>query len=143
MLQLPQDVMARISSLNWLGPDEIKQQFAEYTADCQNCARADLLRSIVIFRIQEQYYNLYHSDEVMKVLDKAAEGKRLMKAECDRSQASKKIVKYYKGKSYEVLLMADHTVEYDGKTYGSLSAAAEAITGTHWNGRKFFGLTKA
>lgn len=142
MLQLPQDIMARISSLNWLGAEEIKKQFAEYTADCQNCARPDLLRSIVIFRIQEQFYNLYHTDEVMKVLDKAAEGKKLTATKAEVAQASKKIIKYYKGKSYEVLLMADHTVEYDGKTYGSLSAAAEAITGTHWNGRKFFGLKK-
>jgi hypothetical protein len=30
---------------------------------------------------------------------------------------------------------------YDGKPYASLSAIARAITGTHWNGVRFFRLT--
>jgi hypothetical protein len=30
--------------------------------------------------------------------------------------------------------------EYDGRVYASLSAVAKAITGTHWNGPRFFGL---
>ena len=43
---------------------------------------------------------------------------------------------------------AGHTVtvlkngfEYDGKQWRSLTAIAKAITGSHWNGPRFFGLT--
>jgi len=32
--------------------------------------------------------------------------------------------------------------EWDGTLYRSLSAVAKAITGSNWNGRLFFGLTK-
>ena len=32
--------------------------------------------------------------------------------------------------------------EYEGQIYESLSAVAKAITGSHWNGRLFFGLTE-
>ena len=32
--------------------------------------------------------------------------------------------------------------EYDGQIYKSLSAIAKEVTGAHWNGRHFFGLTK-
>ena len=32
--------------------------------------------------------------------------------------------------------------ECDGVVYRSLTAAAQAITGSHWNGKLFFGLTK-
>ncbi len=32
--------------------------------------------------------------------------------------------------------------EWDGQVFPSLSAVARAVTGTHWNGRLFFGLTK-
>jgi hypothetical protein len=32
--------------------------------------------------------------------------------------------------------------EYEGQVYRSLSAVAKAVTGTHWNGYHFFGLTK-
>ena len=31
--------------------------------------------------------------------------------------------------------------EWNGNRYGSLSGVAKAITGQHWNGRLFFGLT--
>ena len=32
--------------------------------------------------------------------------------------------------------------EYDGNVYRSLSAVAKAVTGSHWNGRLFFGLSQ-
>jgi hypothetical protein len=31
--------------------------------------------------------------------------------------------------------------DYEGQTYRSLSAVAKAVTGSHWNGHLFFGLT--
>ena len=31
---------------------------------------------------------------------------------------------------------------WGGKTFASLSAVAKAITGTNWNGQRFFGLDK-
>jgi hypothetical protein len=30
---------------------------------------------------------------------------------------------------------------YDGKEYRSLSAVAQAITGSYWSGNRFFGVT--
>lgn len=32
--------------------------------------------------------------------------------------------------------------EHEGAVHRSLSAVAKAVTGAHWNGRRFFGLTK-
>ena len=32
--------------------------------------------------------------------------------------------------------------EWDGVVYTSLSAVANAVSGSHWSGRRFFGLTK-
>jgi hypothetical protein len=36
--------------------------------------------------------------------------------------------------------VGDSGIIYAGKTYGSLSEVAAEITGTHWNGPRFFGL---
>lgn len=47
----------------------------------------------------------------------------------------------FKGTEHEVTVLAQG-FEYQGKTYRSLSAVATAITGSHWNGFLFFGLTK-
>lgn len=47
----------------------------------------------------------------------------------------------FKGAEYEVTVLPQG-FEYEGKVYRSLSAVATAITGSHWNGFLFFGLTK-
>ena len=44
----------------------------------------------------------------------------------------------YKGQVYEVRVLTNG-FEYDGRAYRSLSAVAHAITGSHWNGYRFFG----
>jgi hypothetical protein len=45
----------------------------------------------------------------------------------------------WNGRMHRVSVLADG-LAYDGKTYSSLSKIAFAITGTRWNGPKFFGL---
>ena len=46
----------------------------------------------------------------------------------------------WKGKTYEVVVREDGTFEYNGEIYRSLTSVAGVITGTHWNGKKFFGV---
>jgi len=43
-------------------------------------------------------------------------------------------------REYRVTVLPDGLYELDGKHYKSLSAAARAITGTHWSGPAFFGV---
>jgi hypothetical protein len=47
------------------------------------------------------------------------------------------LTRRYKGEDLQVRVLADG-FEYDGQTYGSLSAVARAITGSHCNGYHFF-----
>jgi hypothetical protein len=49
------------------------------------------------------------------------------------------IVRHYKGRAIEVHVVEDG-FEYGGERYRSLSAVAKAITGSHMNGFRFFGL---
>ena len=50
------------------------------------------------------------------------------------------LTRTFKGTEYRVTVLQDG-FEYDGTIYRSLSAVATAITGSHWNGYHFFGLT--
>lgn len=50
-----------------------------------------------------------------------------------------KLVREFKGKRYSVTVI-QNGYEYNGKKYKSLSAIANKITGTRWNGKKFFGV---
>ena len=51
------------------------------------------------------------------------------------------LVKEFKGRTLVVTVL-DEGFEYDGRRFSSLSAIAQEITGTKWNGFRFFGLTK-
>lgn len=50
-----------------------------------------------------------------------------------------KFIREYKGERYEVTAV-ENGFQYKDQTYKTLSAVANVITGTHWNGRKFFGV---
>ena len=50
-----------------------------------------------------------------------------------------KLIREFKGKTHEVIILNDG-YEYSGKIYKSLSAIANYITGTRWNGKVFFGV---
>ncbi len=49
------------------------------------------------------------------------------------------LVREWDRRSQRVMVMADGFA-WNGKTYDSLSKVAFAITGTKWNGPRFFGL---
>jgi hypothetical protein len=51
------------------------------------------------------------------------------------------ITRQYKDREIRVRVL-DEGYEYEGQPYRSLSAVAKAVTGSHWNGRAFFGLKK-
>lgn len=50
-----------------------------------------------------------------------------------------KLIKLWRGKTYAVDVLGQG-FSWNGQHYPSLSAAAKAITGSHWNGLIFFGL---
>ena len=50
------------------------------------------------------------------------------------------ITRVWKGRTLEVRVI-DAGFEWNGVPYRSLSAVAHAVTGAHWNGKLFFGLT--
>ena len=51
------------------------------------------------------------------------------------------LVRQWRGHTHTVLVREDG-FEYDGRHYRSLTVIAEKITGAHWSGPRFFGLTK-
>jgi hypothetical protein len=51
------------------------------------------------------------------------------------------LVRQWRGHAHTVVVCKDG-FQYEGQHYRSLSMIAERITGTHWSGPRFFGLTK-
>jgi hypothetical protein len=51
------------------------------------------------------------------------------------------LVRQWRGHTHTVLVREDG-FEYDGQRYRSLTVIAEKITGAHWSGPRFFGVSK-
>jgi hypothetical protein len=105
----------------------------------------DLLRRNIAHRIQEKAYGgLPRSTQ--RLLDQlvgAATAKLNGRIELPRRiKPGSELVRTWKGKSHRVTVLADG-FSYDGKRFASLSEIASEITGTRWNGPRFFGLRSA
>jgi len=53
------------------------------------------------------------------------------------------LIREWDREEYRVTVLPDGSYELNGQHYRSLSAAARAITGTHWSGPAFFGIKGA
>jgi DUF2924 family protein len=52
-----------------------------------------------------------------------------------------RLVRQWRGRTHTVLVLEDG-FEYEGQRYRSLTMIADRITGAHWSGPRFFGVTK-
>lgn len=50
-----------------------------------------------------------------------------------------RLIREWQGQTYEVIIQEKGYL-WQGKTYKSLTSIAEAITGSHWSGNRFFGI---
>jgi hypothetical protein len=102
----------------------------------------DLLRRSIAQRIQEKAYGALSPDtrRLLDQLVKAAIAKPNGRLDLPRRiKPGSELVRVWKGKSYRVTVMAEGFA-YNGRPFVSLSEIASEITGTNWNGPRFFGL---
>lgn len=108
----------------------------------------DLNKSYLIKHLkwQQKYGKL--EDSTQKQLDKLVEqyAKNKALASADIKKAKQfsisqgtKLLREFRGEKHEVLTL-ERGFSYKGQYYKSLSAIANEITGTRWNGKKFFGV---
>lgn len=102
----------------------------------------DLLRRSIAYRVQEKAFGGL-SSPTRKLLDQLV---RTHAAKPDgrihlprRIKPGSVLVREWKRCTYRVMVL-DQGFAYEGRTYGNLSEIARAITGTRWNGPRFFGL---
>jgi len=104
----------------------------------------DLLRHSIAYRIQERAYGGI-SREHQRLLDqlvKAARAKPTGRLELpQRIKPGSELVRTWNRRTYRVVVREDGFA-FEGRPYKSLSEIATAITGTKWNGPRFFGLRR-
>jgi hypothetical protein len=114
---------------------------AKFKTDPPKAFGPDLLRRSLAYKIQENAYGGIDSTtaRLLKQL-MAQHAKTLGKIVLPRRlKPGVVLVREWKGQRHRVTVTQDGFA-YDGKEYNSLSKIARLITGSRWNGPRFFGL---
>ena len=130
------DLNAEINRIAGLSIEGLRKEWRQtYGSDAPAGLTKDLVARALTYRVQEVALGgLCRSvARTLRELGKAsAEPRRQVKA-------GSIIVREYEGVLHEVLVVPGGFC-WQGKTFDSLSTIAKAITGTNWNGPRFFGL---
>ena len=114
---------------------------AKFKSDPPKAFGPDLLRRSIAQKVQENVYGGLDRATArllnqLIALHAKTPGKIVLPR---RMKPGVILVRQWKGVSHRVTVLQDGFA-YDGKTYDSLSEIARLITGSRWNGPRFFGL---
>ena len=102
------------------------------------------MESRLAYRIQELAYGTLPTN-IRKMLVEAGAKHSKIKSAAGRSSQplllpGTTLIREWDERQHRVTVTPDGLYELNGQVFKSLSAAARHITGTQWNGPKFFGL---
>ena len=143
-MQSEQTLRQQADAVNHKSMKELNEQFQElYGFSCGETSPRNL-RKRIIYRLQEIYYG--GIDRVdMEILNDIADKDPIANLKTGSAKhasrvAGTKLYRIWKGKQYEVLIGKNGKFIFNGEVFKSLSAVANRITGTKWNGKAFFGV---
>ncbi|MFP1645214.1 MULTISPECIES: DUF2924 domain-containing protein [Rhodobacterales] len=137
-------ILARLAALKAMSVNELKAEWqALFDAPAPNNSR-NFLEGRLAYRIQELTFG-GPDKQTRRLLDLLAdevEGTLKHKAQIADPRnpvLGTKLIREWDGVAHTVTVLKDG-FDWEGRRYKSLSAVARAITGTRWNGYRFFGL---
>jgi Protein of unknown function (DUF2924) len=131
-------IEAEVDQIQALGIDDLRKRWrAMFGATPPKGLTKDIMGRMIAYRIQEEAFGGLDR-ETRKLLDRLAKGEKPNDLG-RRLKAGTVLVREYQGERHTVTVVPDGFVWQD-KTYSSLSTIARIITGTAWNGPRFFGL---
>ena len=137
-------VLAQLAAMQRLSVNELKTKWEVlFSTPAPNNARA-FLELRIGYRIQELTYGGL-TKETRRVLDLLADevegklGRKYMAVDPRNPVTGTRLVREWNGVEHTVTVLRDG-YDWEGRKYRSLSAVAKAITGTNWNGFRFFGM---
>jgi hypothetical protein len=142
--QLDRNVEAELERLSTLRIKELRALWrARFKSDPPPAFGPDLLRRSLAYKVQEKAYGGLDRETARSLANLMAQhdktpGKLVLPR---RIKPGAVLVRHFKGVTHRVTVTANGYA-YQNRPYESLSEIARAITGTRWNGPRFFGLRK-
>jgi hypothetical protein len=137
------EVEAELEHLPKMPIRDLRKRYRElFRAELPKAFGPDLLRRSIAHRIQERAYGGLSRDDqrLLDQLVRAAQVKPNGRLELPRQiKPGSELVRTWNRRTYRVVVMKKG-FSWQGRPYSSLSEIAFEITGTKWNGPRFFGL---
>ena len=137
-------ILTRLAALKAMSVNELKTEWqAMFDAPAPNNSRT-FLESRLAYRIQELAYG-GPDRETRRMLDLLADeveghSKRKHQIIDPRNPVTgTRLIREWEGVEHTVTVLKDG-FDWQGRKFKSLSAVAREITGTRWNGYRFFGM---
>jgi hypothetical protein len=132
------DLQVVIAQLSELSKDRLRDAWSgEFRKEPPKALTRDLLLRTLAWRLQEKAFGGYDRD-TLKLLDAYARGQGNDPI-FRRLKSGTVLIREYRGVRHTVTIARDGFI-WQEKTYSNLSVIARAITGSNWNGPRFFGL---
>jgi hypothetical protein len=130
---------AEIDRIRSLPIDEIRTLWRQMLRSPPPAALGkDMLGRMICYHIQEKALGGL-SRASLRLLNDIGRGKPAVETARRRLKPGTVLVREYQGERHSVVVASDGFV-WREETYPSLSTIARLVTGTNWNGPKFFGL---
>lgn len=136
-------VEAELDRLSTLAIAQLRARYRElFRTEPPKAFGPDLLRRSIAHRVQEKAYGGLPTatrrllDQLVKSVAAKPNGRLELPR---RIKPGSELVRTWNRKTYRVVVLQTG-FGYDGNTFDTLSEIATKITGTRWNGPRFFGL---
>jgi len=133
------EIRAEVENLRSLDKDDLRARWCKtFGKEPPPALTKDLLGRMIAWRIQEKFYG-GHDKATIKLLDGLVRGEAEKLEAGPRLKPGTVLMREHRGVRHTVTVVPNGFV-WQEQTYPSLSTIAHAITGTSWNGPRFFGL---
>lgn len=139
-----QTVLARLAALKAMSVKNLKAEWEKLIGTAAPNNSRTFLEIRIAYRIQELTYGGpdRQTRRMLDLLADEVEGVARRKnhiADLRNPVVGTRLIREWDGVEHTVIVLKDG-FDLQGQKYKSLSAVARAITGTRWNGYRFFGL---
>ncbi|KPL68507.1 hypothetical protein SZ64_10570 [Erythrobacter sp. SG61-1L] len=123
-----------LAAIEIMDLDQLRALWAQHFGTPPSLRSVDLMRLVLGWRLQARTYGGIDASMRRKL-----KRKTMIEAGNIDLAVGTTLTREWQGKTYEIEVL-EGGFDWEGETYPSLSAVASAITGTRWNGPRFFGL---
>lgn len=132
----------KIAALDDMSPAQLRERWSDIDDRPMPPVPASIMKLLVAHRLQERKLAGLPKLVRRELMRLAAKGKSGCDAPAPRAKlsAGARLVREWNGQTILVEVL-EEGFRYKDQTWNSLSEIARHVTGTHWSGPRFFGLT--